>query len=81
MASDGHSANYLFRTGHRIPEKMDDIEALLPCSYRIRPEDFNIEYVIQYMDALEQGPVRLILELEELLKKQKSDDEPKETEG
>jgi len=81
MAIDGHSANYLFRTGHRILEKMDETDALLPYAWRIRPEDFDIEKVMLYLDIIEKGPVPLILELEALMKEQRDATESSESEG
>jgi len=60
---------------------MDETDALLPYAWRIRPEDFDIEKVMLYLDIIEKGPVPLILELEALMKEQRDATESSESEG
>ncbi len=59
---------------------MDETDALLPYAWRIRPEDFDIEKVMLYLDIIEKGPVPLILELEELIKEQRNKTEQAKSE-
>jgi hypothetical protein len=80
MVHDDDSVIFISWTGHRITEKMDETDALLPYAWRIRPEDFDIEKVLLYLDILERGPVPLILELEELNREQRGGGEPSGTE-
>lgn len=73
MVLDDDSDTFIYPTGHGIIGNMDETDALPSNDWRLRPEDFNLEDMLLYMDVLEQGHVRLILEVEQMLREMNED--------
>ena len=73
MANDGPRANYISRMRHdnecQVTD-VDDIDELAQLALRLKAEDFDEEWVLLNLEAIEKGPRYLIEELRRMMDEQ-----------